>query len=1179
MYLLIANHAPRLILIVLLLTITWTAVPIAGPLRPPGTSVHWAEPIVTYPAMLDEDGNRILDRLDAELQRTDPPLSELIEVAVILYTKPGPEEIAAFESLGGELRAVWQYSTYGLWGRLPSERISEISHVFGERLCYVQRAGENDGHADMDLATQIVRVRNQVWITYGFTGDAEGSLAILDSGIDGAHNDLADPDQDNQFNDPDDWNNACVNGWNPSYRMQGWWNNYSTSGNPVDPNGHGTAVAGCAAGDGSNNSLLKGIALATHLVGYRIGEGTAHSSERAISAMDTVIMFKDCARIKTLNLSISYNPSNPTLIMDAATNVVRNGIVMVCSAGNQYHFGTCHPYYYVMYPNRNDMVITVGASTDNDQMAGFSSNGPPGVEKPDIVAPGGGLFTSGGTINTCDNNPDDLYEVRTGTSFAAPQVCGAASLLIDAWEQTDGFTWSWSELEALTIKSVLLMTACEIDTAGEDPGYSDYCDEDPPPNSPGLKDRGGHDPVEGYGRINVDAAVEALTMTLAPSVVASDYLGNSVGDKKVWARLIDMSGPCVHAVLEVPATADFDLYLYRVLPNSNGIPVILGSSVADINGNVEEASLDIGFISDQAFLVVKWVSGYGDFNVYFTDATTDNFLDITAPPLDDTQRSVGVAWGDYDNDDDLDLYVVNTGAANKLFNNQGDGTFLDATGYAGVGDGGDGRSAAWADYDNDGLLDLYVVNLGQHNKLYRNQGNGTFVDAAFPPVDDSGFGECAVWGDYDNDGWVDLYLVNNDANKLFRNLGSSGGWVDITSNANVGDTGLGKAAAWADFDNDGDLDLYVANFGANRLYQNNGNGTFSDAPDVPLGGSAASTQGMAWGDYDNDGYLDLYLVNYFDEANYLFHNDGPPSWTFTDVTSGPLGDTGDGIGATWADYDNDGRLDLYITNAHWNLPIVANKLLHNDGGGVFWQTIGTLLGDPADSYGAAWGDIDSDGDLDLYLANWSPDANRLFLNEACTYNHWFAVEAHGNTGVVRSNISAIGVRVRIVAGGTTQIREISGGSGYGQNSLVAHFGLGGTSIVDTLEIRWSEGTTYAATELEANQLYSVDQSTPVREFNSQPVALKLYPAMPNPFNPLTQIRFDLPVPALVDLGIYDISGRLVRQLMAGIAHEAGHHTLRWDGRDDKGRTVAAGVYFLRLDANEMTKMGKVVLVR
>ena len=423
------------------------------------------------------------------------------------------------------------------------------------------------------------------------------------------------------------------------------------------------------------------------------------------------------------------------------------------------------------------------------------------------------------------------------------------------------------------------------------------------------------------------------------------------------------------------------------------------------------------------------------------------WVDATSSPLNGC--GYGVAWGDYDNDGDQDLYVTTYNFGSFLYRNDGGGVFTSPfPSTTPPNDNFDGTGIAWGDYDNDGDLDLYLAQgNSQANRLFQNNGDGTFADVTSGPLGDAGTTYGIAWGDYDKDDDIDLYIANfGSANKLFRNDGG-GFFVDATGGTPLGDAGDGCGVAWGDYDNDGDLDLYLVNgsFQANKLFRNDGGGSFTDVTSPPLN-DALFGMGAAWGDYDNDGDLDLYLVNGNQGANKLFRNNGGGS--FTDVTSGPLGDASSGYGCAWGDYDNDGDLDLYLTNG--GSPS-NNKLFRNDGGGNFTDATSPILAVSSTGIGVAFGDYDIDGDIDLYVAHGYPSQNKLFRNEIGTANHWLHVNLVGTT----SNASAIGARVRIVAGGVSQIREVSGGSGFcSQNSLTAEFGLGFNLLVDTLQIQW-----------------------------------------------------------------------------------------------------------------------------
>ncbi len=486
--------------------------------------------------------------------------------------------------------------------------------------------------------------------------------------------------------------------------------------------------------------------------------------------------------------------------------------------------------------------------------------------------------------------------------------------------------------------------------------------------------------------------------------------------------------------------------------------------------------------------------------------------------------------------------------------------FTDVTSGA-LGDNGNGFGVAWGDYDNGGDLDLYVTNDGP-NLLLRNEGAGSFTDVAQAPLDNPGNGGAAPWGDYDNDDDLDLYLVNYlGANCLLRNQGG-GTFVDATGGL-LGDAGAGQGAAWADYDNDDHLDLYLVNYGAaNKLLRNQGNGTFADATGAPVGDTGYGVA-CAWGDYDNDGDLDVYVTN--DGNNKLFRNQG--GGVFVDATTGWLGDSGPGQVAAWGDYDNDGDLDVYVTNDG------NNKLFWNQGGGVFVDATTGWLGDSGPGQ-VAWGD--GDGDLDLYLAN-DGQANKLFRNDLANGNHWLQLDL---TGTV-SNRSAIGARVKLVAGGVTRIQEVSGGSGYlSQNSLTVEFGLGASTTADSLVLRWPSGVVQKYVGVIANRhLAFLEQSGTflgVGDPDDPMGPSRLLPPAPNPFRERTRLRFALSSARRVRLAVLDVQGRRVARLLDG-AQATGAHAVTWDGCDDRGRRLSAGVYLVRLEAGGEVCQGKAVL--
>jgi YD repeat-containing protein len=560
-------------------------------------------------------------------------------------------------------------------------------------------------------------------------------------------------------------------------------------------------------------------------------------------------------------------------------------------------------------------------------------------------------------------------------------------------------------------------------------------------------------------------------------------------------------------------------------------------------------------------------------NVWISQSAYDQslFTDVSIMLPSVVGPSIGASWADYDGDHDLDIYLSNWTTPNALYRNDG-ASFSDASASP-INDSGRSVGAVWGDYNNDGILDLYIANNSTANRLCRGIGGGKFVDATAGPLGDVEYAYSVAWIDYDNDSWLDLYIVNNRApNKLLHNNGGSS-FTDVTT-APLDNAGSGRGCAWADYDNDGDQDLYVTNCGGvpvalaeNVLLRNDGGGVFTNVTHGQLNDSGCG-RGAAWGDYDNDGDMDLYLVNY-GSANVLFRNDGG---VFTNVTNGVEGDAGNGITASWGDYDLDGWLDLYLVN---NGP---NKLLRNAGNGTFIDVTSAPLGDTGDGGGAAWGDYDNDGDLDLLLAN-GDDPNKLFRNDRSGDNHWLQVELTGSS----SNRAAIGTRLRLVTGTLNQIREVSGGSGYcSQNSLTVAFGMGTALVADSLIIQWPSGMDQILTNISANKRVFITEGEPVtgdEDHNRVPSNCVLHPVFPNPFNPVTTIRFDLPERSRITLQIFDVTGQLVRTLISNQTINAGPHDVMWDGKGDSDQSITSGIYFCRLQIGNKQLVQKMVLIK
>lgn len=455
----------------------------------------------------------------------------------------------------------------------------------------------------------------------------------------------------------------------------------------------------------------------------------------------------------------------------------------------------------------------------------------------------------------------------------------------------------------------------------------------------------------------------------------------------------------------------------------------------------------------------------------------------TGAIVTDLGQSWGCAWGDYNNDGNLDLFVTSSeqGTGNFLYLNNGDGTFTAISTGSIVTDGGTATGCVWGDFDNDGWLDLFVANgklSARPNFLYRNNGDGTFANITSGNiVEDIIVSLAGAWGDYDNDGYIDLFAGNDvpGTDALYRNNGDST-FAAITSGSIVEEGGASVPAAWADYNNDGLLDLFVGNDdGANSLYRNEGNGTFTKITSGSIVEDEAISIGCAWGDYDNDGFQDLFVSNGgapAEQSNVLYHNKG--DGTFESVTSGSIvTDVSHFAGSTWGDYDNDGFLDLFVCRYSGE----GNALYHNNGDGTFTSmTEGSVVNDGGNAVGCAWGDYDNDGFLDLFVANGAltneSQSNVLYRNNG-NANRWLKIKLVGTV----SNRAAIGAKVRLKAtiGGksASQLREISTGSGYAGQNTLAHFGLGSATNIDLVRIEWPSGLVQEIPNVAVGQLLTV----------------------------------------------------------------------------------------------------------
>ncbi len=464
--------------------------------------------------------------------------------------------------------------------------------------------------------------------------------------------------------------------------------------------------------------------------------------------------------------------------------------------------------------------------------------------------------------------------------------------------------------------------------------------------------------------------------------------------------------------------------------------------------------------------------------------------------------AIGQAWGDYDRDGWLDLYVTGNLAPNTLYRNNQDGSFSvsefsDSLSLPQRPSGG----VVWADYDNDGWLDLYVVNYGA-NTLFRNQGGTGFADVTLAAgVGDTGKGTSAAFGDYNQDGWLDLYVTNwscypecapvdfsAQQDRLYLNNGD-GSFSDVTATLAYRLTlGAGFAPGFLDYDGDGDLDLYVVNDKmqneiGNVLWRNDGAGCghwcWSNVAAESGSDLLINGMGLDASDYDNDGDVDMYITDMVYQMHLLM-NDGSGGFrnrarsTGAAINMGPS--EGVGWGAVFFDYDNDGWQDLYVATTQYFqtfpelevsfMNALPDALFRNDGHRGFLDVSAQSgIDAPRATLGVAYADYDRDGDLDLVTGNWN-SGYRLYQNQGSD-NGWLAVSLRGGGAV---NRDAVGSKVYLSAGdGSTQLQAVKIGSGLGgSNQQALHFGLGTASTAD-LRVVWSNGVECRLQGIPANQ--------------------------------------------------------------------------------------------------------------
>jgi hypothetical protein len=562
----------------------------------------------------------------------------------------------------------------------------------------------------------------------------------------------------------------------------------------------------------------------------------------------------------------------------------------------------------------------------------------------------------------------------------------------------------------------------------------------------------------------------------------------------VWGQKAARPAPHPFQFQDVTRAAGIDFHLTCGGPQKRYIMESLCGGVAFLDYD-NDGWLDIFMVNGSTVSDLHH-GAQPNFKLYHNDHN-GHFTDVTARAgFTHGCWAFGVAVGDYDNDGFDDIYITCLDGG-ILYHNNGDGTFTDVTAKAGVGNGGRwGTSAAFGDYDNDGLLDLYVANYveldldhlpefgssafcqyrgipvscgprglkGSRDRLYHNNGDGTFTDVSEKlGIDpDSNYGLGVIWGDFDLDGKLDFYVANDSTpSLLYHNEG----------NGKLTEVGVAAGVAYS------------------------------------ADGREQAGMGVDFGDYDNDGLPDLVKTNFSDDSNNLYHNDGKGS--FTDLAGpagfGPISIPYLGFGVKFADFDNDGWKDVFVVNGHVNPQVDAHAfgvsyaerplLFHNLGKGRFeeiGQSAGTALKLRKVGRGLATGDFDNDGNVGVLISNLD-DSPELLRNLGAPGRHWIRIKTLGT----RSNRDGFGARVEVTTGSLTQMDEVRANSSYlSASDHRLHFGLGSATRVDRIVVHWPSGAMDTLQNEKADQELVVEEGKGVVRRSPAPSSHPAFPPRP-----------------------------------------------------------------------------------
>ncbi len=589
--------------------------------------------------------------------------------------------------------------------------------------------------------------------------------------------------------------------------------------------------------------------------------------------------------------------------------------------------------------------------------------------------------------------------------------------------------------------------------------------------------------------------------------------------------------------------------------------------------------------------------------------------------LDQITNMNGVAIADYDQDGHLDIFFTgfhsfvasDGGTWNRLMKNNGNGTFTDVTIEAGFGEQhvsqeqltstGIKLGAAWGDYDNDGDADLYLTNRGA-NQLYQNQGDGTFVDiTAQAGVEGcpTCYNSSGLWWDHDRDGDLDMYVsILDRPNILYENLGDPDGsgqvtFKDVTNFWNLGGEGVTWASVALDVAKDGILDLYVVNdTQINQFFENRTGGLYIEASRAYRLADEGAGMGVAIGDYNNDGAFDIYVTNIFNHLpNPLFTYMGNRRFENHAEEMG-VDNAGWGWGTQFFDYDHDGDEDLYAVTGVVSKQYI-DDLLQEDTENFFFRN--TLMqgvvgfenysvesqangSSMASARGLEVFDYDEDGDLDMIVANVELPPH-LYRNETIgempsESKNWIKIWLEGT----ESNRNAFGTEVKITIGDQSYYRWHHGAGFYCQSIKPVHFGLADAEMIDEIQVTWPRGLVQAFENVGVNRTIQITEgsmTTPVEDIVAENRSFRVVKQYPNPFLNSTNILFDLDKAGLIDIRIFSAFGTEVYRHRQQ-ANSVGSLEFGWDGIDQLGNALPAGVYFYTADFDKYRLGGRFVKI-